>query len=145
MGRWAVSFPSLVDLVKLQIGERPEDLRDIVDLVCVADPLEYTHLITLVEPDAVEAAAQRGLIEVSTDGSTIRAGHPLYSEIRWEQCGPRRLRQLRTQVVKAMMSNQGVTPVDPLRLGMLWLESDFIADPEVFSAAANALVHGLIS
>jgi DNA-binding NarL/FixJ family response regulator len=132
-----VASPSLVDLVKLQIGVVPDDLREVVDLVAVAEPIEWSCLATLVDPELVEAAAQRGLVEISHDGTTVRAGHPLYTEVRWEECGPRRLRHLRTAVVKAMLAQGTETAVDPLRLGMLWLESDLAADAEVFSAAAQ--------
>lgn len=138
--RWVdgpVATPSLVDLVKLQIGVVPDDLREVVDYVAVAEPIEWSCLTTLVDPELVEAAARRGLVEVSQDGATVRAGHPLYTEVRWEECGPRRLRQLRTAVVNAMLSMQEETAVDPLRLGTLWLGSDLTADPAVFAAAAQ--------
>jgi DNA-binding NarL/FixJ family response regulator len=138
--QWAggsVASPSLVDLVKLQIGVVPDDLREVVDLVAVAEPIEWSVLATLVDPELVEAAAQRGLVEVAQDGATVRAGHPLYTEVRTEECGPRRLRHLRTAVVKAMLSQEAQTTIDPLRLGTLWLESDLTADAEVFSAAAQ--------
>lgn len=139
--RWVsgpVASPSLVDLVRLQIGDVADDLRHVVDVVAVAEPIEWSCLESLAEPDVVTAAAQRGLIEVSPDGATVRTGHPLYSEVRLQECGPRRLRQLRTAVVNAMLAHQAGKSVDPLRLGMLWLESDLPADPEVFAAAAQS-------
>jgi len=138
--RWVsgpVATPSLVDLVKLQIGDVPTELRDVVDLVAVAEPIEWSCLSTLVASELIEAAAERGLIEVSPDGALIRAGHPLYTEVRWEECGPLRLRKLRSVVVKAMLAQRTGPPADPLRLGTLWLDSDLDPDPDIFAAAAQ--------
>lgn len=132
-----VATPSLVDLVKLQIGNVSADLREAVDLVAVAEPIDWSCLSTLVAADVVEAAAERGLLDVSPDGAIVRAGHPLYTEVRWEECGPVRLRQLRSSVVKALLSQRTTTSVDPLRLGMLWLDSDLDPDSDVFVAAAQ--------
>lgn len=132
-----VATPSLVDLVKLQIGNVPAALREAVDLVAVAEPIDWSCLSTLVAADVVEAAAERGLLDISSDGAIVRAGHPLYTEVRWEECGPVRLRQLRSSVVKALLSQRPTTPVDPLRLGMLWLDSDLDPDSDVFVAAAQ--------
>jgi DNA-binding CsgD family transcriptional regulator len=132
-----VVSPSLIDLVRLQIGVVPQNIRDVVDLLAVADPMEWSCLTTLVDASAIEDAARCGLIAISPDGETVTAGHPLYTEVRLTECGPPRLRQLRTAVVNALLARQPDSPVDPLRLGQLWLESTMPPDPEIFAAAAQ--------
>jgi DNA-binding CsgD family transcriptional regulator len=127
-----LASPSLVELVELQIGAVPDDLRDVVDLVAIAEPIDRDLLIMLTEPPAVEAAEERGLITADTD--TVYVGHPLYGEIRRSQCGPTRLKRLRGRVATAMTT---AAAVDPLRLGLLWLESDLPADAEILALAAN--------
>lgn len=125
--------PSLIDVVEMQIGAVPADVRDVVDYVAVAEPLGRALLSELVDPRSVEAAEQRGLI--TTDANdTVYVGHPLYGEIRLGQCGPLRLSRLRGQIATAMAA-AGST--DPLRLGLLWLESDLAPEPAVLSSAAN--------
>jgi DNA-binding CsgD family transcriptional regulator len=126
--------PSLVELVELQIGSVPDDLRDVVDLVAIAEPVDRDLLIALADPLAVEAAEQRGLVTATADTNTVYVGHPLYGEIRLSQCGPMRLRRLRGRVATAMKE---AAAVDPLRLALLWLESDLQPDVEILSLAAN--------
>ncbi|MFI5505825.1 LuxR C-terminal-related transcriptional regulator [Mycobacterium sp. NPDC051804] len=132
-GKTSVS-PSLVELVELQIGAVPEDVRDVVDLVAIAEPVQQEILTTLAEPMAIQAAEQRGLIAAASVTSAVYVGHPLYGEIRLGQCGSLRLRGLRGRVAAAMAQSVGA---DPLRLGLLWMESDLPPDAEILSQAAN--------
>ncbi|MEB3062319.1 LuxR C-terminal-related transcriptional regulator [[Mycobacterium] zoologicum] len=136
--RWAAGLavsPTLVELVESQIGAVPDEVREVVDLVAVGEPIDRACLASLASPHAVEAAEERGLIRVPPHGDVVYVGHPLYGEIRLEQCGPLRLRRMRGEVATAMAREPG--RVDPLRLGLLWMESDLPPDPMVLSRAAN--------
>lgn len=139
-GQWcwtaglAVS-PTLVDLVESQIGAVPDEVREVVDLVAVAEPVDRSCLMSLASPHAVEVAEQRGLIRMPPSADVVYVGHPLYGEVRLQQCGPLRLRRLRGEVATAMAREP--TRVDPLRLGLLWLESDLPPDIAMLARAAN--------
>lgn len=135
---WTVGLavsPTLVELVESQIGAVPDDVREVVDLVAVAEPVDRSCLMALASPQAVEMAEERGLIRVPPSADVVYVGHPLYGEIRLQQCGPLRLRRLRGDVATAMA--RVPARVDPLRLGLLWLESDLAPDPAVLSRAAG--------
>ncbi|MBB5168165.1 LuxR family transcriptional regulator [Mycobacterium sp. AZCC_0083] len=132
-GRPEVSS-SLVELVEQQIGAVRESVRDVVDMVAVAEPVDWHCLSTLVDQGALEEAEQRELIRTEEDA--VYVGHPLYAEVRLDQCGPLRLRRLRGLVAAAMKN--GSEPANVVRRGLLWLESDLPSDPEVLSAAATA-------
>ncbi|WP_133055693.1 AAA family ATPase [Mycolicibacter senuensis] len=139
-GRWTWATglsvsPTLVELVELQIGKVADDLRDVVDLVAIAEPIDRACLASLASPQAIEAAEERGLIKVSPSADMIRVGHPLYGEVRLNQCGPLRLRRLRGEIATVMAREPA--RADPLRLGLLWLESDLPADPVVLVRAAT--------
>lgn len=125
---------SLAELVEHQIGAIPEKVRDVVDLVAVAEPADWTWLTALAEPMALEQAEQRELIR--TDGNAVFVGHPMYADVRLSQCGPLRLRRLRGQVATVMTADTSTT--NTVRRGLLWLESDLAPDAQVFSAAATA-------
>ncbi|UVO13651.1 LuxR C-terminal-related transcriptional regulator [Mycobacterium sp. SVM_VP21] len=127
--------PTLVELVESQIGAVPDEVREVVDLVAVAEPIDRSCLMALASPEAVEVAEGRGLIRVPPSADVVYVGHPLYGEIRLQQCGPLRLRRLRGDVATAMTREPA--RVDPLRLGLLWLESDLSPDVGVLSRAAN--------
>ncbi len=124
--------PSLVELVELHIGAVADEVREVVDLVAIAEPLDRGRLATLAAPAAIETAEQRGLITTSPTG-VVNVAHPLYGEIRLNQCGPSRLRRLRGVVARTMVSD---TAADPLAIGLLWLDSDLAPDPDVLCRAA---------
>ncbi len=126
--------PSLTELVELQIGAVPTEVRDVVDLVAIAEPVDRARLATLAKASAIEAAEERGLITTSA-GGTVQVGHPLYGEIRLSRCGPSRARRLRGSLAAAMATDPGT---DALALGLLWLDSDLAPDPGVLARAAVA-------
>lgn len=128
--------PTLVELVELQIGAVPGDVREVVDLVAVAEPLDRFCLAALAEQSSIEAAEERGLIKVAPGTDLVYVGHPLYGEVRLSQCGPLRLRRLRGDIAKAIARIPDSSRADPLKLGLLWLESDLTPDPRVLSWAA---------
>lgn len=132
-GASAVSA-SLADVVEQQIGAIPEAVRDVVDLVAVAEPVDLACLTTIADPLAVEEAEQRELIRSADDG--VYVGHPMYAEVRLGQCGQLRLRRLRGLVARAMASGDG--PAHSVRRGLLWLQSDLPPDAAVYADAAVA-------
>jgi DNA-binding CsgD family transcriptional regulator/tetratricopeptide (TPR) repeat protein len=138
--------PSLADLVDSRMGAMPEPVLDVIDLVAVAEPLELAHLAALVEPAAIEDCELRGLIRVShaTPISVARLGHPLYGEVRQMQAGRARLERLRGRVARAVAAANGnLGAPDPVRLALLWQQSDLSPDRDVFTQAAQTAFRGL--
>jgi DNA-binding CsgD family transcriptional regulator len=140
--RWAEAMeitPSLVDLVEAQIGDGVEPVHDVLDLVAVAEPLPRTALAdVLTDPELIETAERRGLITVTgADSDSVRVGHPLYGEVRLARAGRHRLRRLRGRVARAL---SGRADVDPVRLGVLWLDSDLPPDPAVLMRGAEQAI-----
>jgi DNA-binding CsgD family transcriptional regulator len=141
-GRWevvaeALISPSLRDLVRIQVGAVARPVLDVVDVVAISEPIDRRCLAELVDPEALEVAETRGLISASATG-LVRVGHPLYGEVRLAECGPIRLRGLRGRVATVQARMSGDLVVDPLRHGLLWLDSDLTGDPNVFLAAGDA-------
>lgn len=126
--------PSLVDVVEQQIGAIPDAVREVVDLVAVAEPVDLACLATIVDHTALEDAEQRELIR--TTGNEVYIGHPMYAEVRLNQCGPLRLRRLRGRVAGAMRDDAGLA--NAVRRGLLLLESDLAPNPQALAAAAAA-------
>lgn len=135
-----LASPSLIELVEMQIGSVSDELRDVVDIVAIAEPIDRDLLSGLTDPLAVEAAEQRGLIMSTIATDAVYVGHPLYGEIRLGKCGPLRLKRLRGRVATAMAAS---ATVDPLRLGLLWLESDLRPDAGLLTMAANIAAYRL--
>ncbi|AGB26880.1 ATP-dependent transcriptional regulator (plasmid) [Mycobacterium sp. JS623] len=126
--------PSLVELVEQQIGAVPDEIQEVVDLVAIAEPIDRVLLAALADPLSIEATEQRGLITAPSASDVVFVGHPLYGEIRLSQCGPSRLRRLRGQVATAMAQGKAA---DPIRLALLWMESDLPPNADILSRAAN--------
>jgi DNA-binding CsgD family transcriptional regulator len=147
--RWVGTMevsPSLIDLVDLRIGSAPEPVLEVIDLVAVAEPLELTHLAALADAAAIEDAEYRGLITVSrtTPITVARLGHPLYGEVRLAQAGQLRLKRLRGRIARDMSDcNETAGAPDPVRLALLWLQSDLAPDHELFTRAAQAALRRL--
>lgn len=125
---------SLAELVDAHIGAIPDDVRDVVDLVAVCEPVDWQCLRLLAEQDAIEDAEQRELIRLS--GDEVYIGHPMFAEVRLNRCGSARLRRLRGQLAIAMKDGGGAAKV--MKRGLLWLESDLPPEPDALLAAATA-------
>jgi DNA-binding CsgD family transcriptional regulator len=130
---------SLIDLVELQIGSGVEPVHEVLDLVAVAEPLELSCLIAIAAPEMIDAAERRGLITLTSSAGKdlVRAGHPLYGEVRLARAGQQRLRRLRGRVAAALAADPAV---DAVRLGLLWLDSDLAADLAVLMRAAEQCI-----
>lgn len=133
---------TLADLVEVYIGAAPEPALEVLDLLTVSEPLELSYLTRLADPAAIEDAERRDLIRISYQplGDLVRSGHPLYAETRRARMGRMRARRLAGRVAAAMGDpGVGVPAPDPVRLGLLWLDSDLPARAEVlYRAAAEA-------
>lgn len=130
---------SLLALITSHVGSVPEAVLDVVDLVAVSEPVDANVLSVLADSDAMEQAERRGLITMTAPGErTVRIGHPLYGEIRRNQCGPLRMRRLRGRVARALIDSTD-SDVDALiRAGVLWAESDLPPNPDLSLRAAAA-------
>ena len=137
---------SLVDLVDSRMGATRDPVLEVIDLVTVAEPLELEHLVALAEPAAIEDAETRGLITVSDSApnTVARLGHPLYGEVRQMRAGRVRLERLRGRIARAVAAANGnLGAPDPVRLALLWLQSDLAPDRGIFTQAAQTAFRGL--
>jgi hypothetical protein len=132
----------LADLVDVYIGAAPEPVVEVLDLIAVAEPLELEFLIALTDPATVEDAERRDLIRIyrGPSADVVRSGHPLYAETRRARMGRMRARRLAGVLAQAMSRPRPGAPApDPIRLGVLWLDSDAPAGADVlYRAAAEA-------
>ncbi|MER7170930.1 LuxR C-terminal-related transcriptional regulator [Streptomyces mesophilus] len=158
--------PTLVDLIAARMGELPDAVREIVDLLALGEPLDIRLLSRLVPPgavDPVEAAEERGLVTVTQDEDgrlNARLAHPLYGEVRRAGLGTLRGRRLRGTLARALEPGSTVAraiqppgtaradsssgtyswdePTAPrLRRALLRLDSDLPPDPTLSLRSAQ--------
>jgi len=75
---------SLADMYRTELGSLPEDLRDVVDIVALADPIPLARLLGLVGGGDVDRVVALGLVRIDSldDGAAVvRPSHPLVGEV----------------------------------------------------------------
>lgn len=75
---------SLADMYRTELGALPEDLRDVVDIVALADPIPLPRLLAMVSGGDVDRVVALGLVRIDSldDGTAVvRPSHPLVGEV----------------------------------------------------------------
>jgi DNA-binding NarL/FixJ family response regulator len=131
--------PGLVELVSARIGQLPDGLSDVVEVLAFGEPLGVPLLTGLTDVAAVEQAEARGLVEVYPDGQRLQArlAHPLYGEVQRARIGTLHARRLRGRIACALAATGGRRAGDTLRRAMLMLESDLQLDAVLLTDAAG--------
>ena len=90
--------PTLAELVEARIAQAPTPVRDVLDALAVAEPLEIDVLEEIADADALAEAESLSLISVdySVRPASVRLAHPLLGEIR--HAGSLRLQRLRGRI-----------------------------------------------
>jgi DNA-binding CsgD family transcriptional regulator len=83
--RWSGQMSITPDLTRLVLGtiERiPRDVRTVIEIVAVGEPIDLDLLCAITSHRSVERAEERQYVEMTRDGPhlVVRAAHPLYSE-----------------------------------------------------------------
>ncbi|MBC6468627.1 helix-turn-helix transcriptional regulator [Actinomadura alba] len=134
--------PGLTELVEARMGRLSEQVRNVVDVLALGEPLGAGLLTELTDAAAVEEAEARGLVSVERDGPALRARltHPLYGEVRRAGMGMLRARRLRGHIATALANTGGGDADDTLRRAVLSLDSDLEPDPVLLTEAAGRAV-----
>jgi len=140
-GRPAMSA-GLAELIATRMGALPEPVREVVDVLALAEPVGVGLLSELTDPVAVEQTESRGLLQVERNGRRLQArlAHPLYGETRRADIGVLRGRRLRGRVATALAGTGGRRTGDTLRRAVLAFDSDLEPDPGLFTAGAASAV-----
>lgn len=95
--------PALTALIDTRIGELSGDVRHVLELLALGEPLDIELLQALAGATEVEDAADRELVTVARTGRhwEARLAHPLYGETVRARLNPVRARRLRGMLVEA--------------------------------------------
>lgn len=131
--------PGLADLLSARIGQLPDTVKAVVDMLAFGEPLGVPLLVELTDAVAVEQAEARGLVEVYPDQRRLQArlAHPLYGELQRAQIGTLQARRLCGRLAGALAGTGGRRAGDTLRPALLTVESDLAPDPELLTKAAH--------
>lgn len=135
---------SLIELVTSRMGALGDAMRDLVDILALAEPLSLTVVDRLVDPSTTENAEERGLVDVEREpsGTTfVRLAHPIYGEARRNMIALSRARRLRARIGEAMADPQSGHFDDVLRRALIAMDSDRSTSVELLLAALDEAAH----
>lgn len=131
--------PALADLIDMRIGRLDPGTRDVLELVALGEPIGLQLLQAAAGAGNVEAAEERGLIRVVTDGRRrdVRLAHPLYGEVVRRQCPVTRAHRL-LGTLAGLVQHAGARRRDDLLRVALWrLDSGTAQNSSMLLAAAK--------
>lgn len=128
----------LTDLVRADMGTLTADVREVVDLLALGEPLTLQALAGLADPAVIEAAESRGLVRIAHEPrAEVRLAHPLYGEVRRAEMGQLRARRLRGLLATTLATGPAS---EPLRAAVLAMDSDVPPEPARLVAAAQEAI-----
>jgi len=127
--------PMLSDMVDARIMALPNDVREVVDMLALSEPLPVDLLDEAVGRGAVERAEDAGVVSVEPDADRYdaRLAHPLFGEVRRADMGLPRARRLRGEIAIALKDSDSRLPGVSSRRAMLLLDSDLAPDATLFT------------
>ncbi|HEY5857339.1 MAG TPA: LuxR C-terminal-related transcriptional regulator [Aldersonia sp.] len=132
--------PTLAELVETTIGRQPTPMKNVLDVVAVADPVELSILADITDPAAVDDVEAAGLITIDTETvpPVARLAHPMFGEARRARAGTMRLRHLRGLVATELGKVDTPDLIQTVRRAVLVLDSDLPPDPRMLMDASVA-------
>ena len=130
--------PTLAELLEARMAEVPTPVREVLDALALAEPLETDVLEAIADADALAEAESLGMVTVdaSVRPASVRLAHPLLGEVR--RTGALRLQRLRGRIASELARKGSTDPRDLIRRAVLTIESDLAPDPELLLSAAAA-------
>jgi DNA-binding NarL/FixJ family response regulator len=140
----------LYDLLEFRLQSfAPEEL-EVVEILAVAEVLDWEILRALCDADVVGRLERRGVIQVVADGSNTvaRLGHPILGEAAMQRAGMVRTRELTSllaqQLQKQMQTQEERSRLPDVRtriqLAQFVMRSDLSPDLDVIVDAAASAV-----
>lgn len=130
---------SISDMVGRQVRGLTPDVALVVDTLSQCEPLDVDALCDLVDRADLETAEQMRLVTVERSGGELvaRLAHPLFGELRRASAGEMYLSKIRGRLAERLAKDPDTDMQATVRRGLLTLESDLPADPQLFLQSAR--------
>jgi len=133
--------PTLAEVIDARIGQLTPEVRKVLELVALGEPIGLPLLSAAAGVEAVELAEERQLIRVVREDrrTTIRLAHPLYGEMVRQRCPVTRVRRLLADLAALVEGVGARRRDDALRVAVWRLDSDTAHDPgQLLTACRHA-------
>ncbi|MGE0214705.1 AAA family ATPase [Mycolicibacterium sp.] len=130
--------PTLAELVDARISRAPGPVRDVLDVLALAEPLDIDVVTALVGADSLADAETLDLVRIDTTASppAVRLAHPMFGEVR--RTASLRMRRWAGRIAAALPPRRETDPRRVLRRALLLLESDLEPGTDLLVSAASA-------
>jgi DNA-binding CsgD family transcriptional regulator len=135
----AADVPGVRDLVLERLAGVPEPVRELVDLLAVAEPLGAALVSELCSEPALQEAERSGVVFCDPSGvrRELRLVHPIYSDVVRESLGAVRRSALSLRVAERLAAAGARRHDDRLRVAVLRLDAGAPGDPAELNAATR--------
>jgi DNA-binding CsgD family transcriptional regulator len=143
-GVWVLERPfhapgRLADLLAAKLADLPPETGEVLDIVAVGEPVAFSLVEALTDPEALEEAERLGLIVTANRGGRLETSfsHPLYGDVRRQHMPRARLRRVCQRLASALQEAGLGRHDDALRLARWQLEAGLEGDPDLLERAAR--------
>ncbi len=136
----------LYDLVEFRLRSLAPEELEVIEVVALAEVLDWHILQAVCDAYAVARLERRGLIQLVADGAhaVARLNHPVIGEAALQRAGVARTRQLNTLLAQQLQQRSAHLPAADVRtriqLAQFMIQSDLAPDLEVIMDAAASAV-----
>ncbi len=128
------------DDVDAFVDALPGPARDVLDLLCVLEPIALADLQELTSAEAVREAEQLGAVEIVGAEPLVFTAHPRFAERALDALPEDHARELRSRLIEPLRRRARDHPSDRLRIaGLALAGADPLPVDETVSAAGEAL------
>ncbi|HXS61894.1 MAG TPA: LuxR family transcriptional regulator [Streptosporangiaceae bacterium] len=126
-------------LVEAWLDEAGPTVRSALDIVACAEPVPLHLLESLVDPAAIDAAEQAGLLRLIGEGRTLfaRLAPPLSAPVMRPLVSRRAARHIFSKLTDLILRDRPLRGDDVLRAGIWQLDTGRVWDPEYLLPAAR--------
>jgi ATP/maltotriose-dependent transcriptional regulator MalT len=141
--RWdgtVVTSPRLIELIGTRLGRLDAEVRELLEVLALAEPVDVQLLERLMKPEILAAADRKGLLVTDEAGQRVqvRLAHPLYAEVIRARVSRLRARAIYRQLTTAVEAAGGQGLDDRLRVATWRLEAEAGGSaPEQLTSAAE--------
>lgn len=142
-GLWRLGGPlhpsdRVTELVDARLGGLDQSQVDVLEIVSLGEPLGWTELTMLADPDVAEALERDGLLASRFDGRrlNVRLAHPLYADVLQARIGAVRVRKILRMLAEAVEATGARRREDILRVAT-WRLTGGGGDPDLMLSAAQ--------
>jgi len=146
-GRWRLqgALPvggRLIELIKLRIDGLPEDSRNDLDVIALAEPVPIEVIDGWTSAGGLTQAEKSGLLAIASEGGQVvaRLTHPVFGEVLRSLMPATRRRQLAARLADGYTEAGLRDRADLLRCVTWRLESGEIGSPEMLMSGAREAI-----